>query len=347
MQQDTSAIDLYSPNGPLAGARAWIITDGKTGMDVQARGVADALGLDYEMKRVAPRGIWKALAPWGPVAPAERPNAPGSLLAPPWPAVAVATGRASIPYIKALRRAAGPALFTIVLQDPKTGARTADVIWVPEHDPLRAENVIVTATSPHSYSPQRLAEMRSSLPPEITALPQPRVTVVLGGKNGIYKFTDADDDRLAASLASIGRLGASFLITPSRRTHGRLQRVAEAATRDRPRIIWDGADPNPYPQFLAAADWLIVTADSVNMTGEACATGRPVFVFTPSGGSAKFRRFHETLRSLGATRPLPDEVQRLDEWRYDPIDSASLVAAEVERRFLLRSAALAGRGKAG
>lgn len=335
------------PKGPLAGARAWIITDGKTGMDVQAKGLADALGLDYEMKRVAPRGIWKALAPWGPVPPADRPSVPGSVLAPPWPPVAIATGRASIPYMRALRRAAGPALFSIVLQDPKTGAKTADVIWVPEHDPLRGENVIVTATSPHSFSPQRFAVLRSNLPSEILALPQPRVAVVLGGKNGVYKFTDADDDRLAAALASFGRLGVSFMVTPSRRTHDRLLRVAEAATRGRPRIIWDGSDPNPYPMFLAAADWLIVTADSVNMTGEACATGRPVYVFEPSRGSAKFRRFHESLRRLGATRQLPAEVQQLDEWRYDPIDSASFVAAEVERRFLLRSAALVGRKQPG
>ena len=33
---------------PLAGAQGWIITDGKAGMDVQARGVADALGLAVE-----------------------------------------------------------------------------------------------------------------------------------------------------------------------------------------------------------------------------------------------------------------------------------------------------------
>ena len=32
------------------------------------------------------------------------------------------------------------------------------------------------------------------------------------------------------------------------------------------------------------------------MTGEAAATGRPVYVFTPSAGSDKFRRFHAALR---------------------------------------------------
>ena len=57
---------------PLQGLSAWIITTGAAGMDTQTRGVADALGLAYEMKPIAPRGLYKLLAPWGPVAPGER-----------------------------------------------------------------------------------------------------------------------------------------------------------------------------------------------------------------------------------------------------------------------------------
>jgi mitochondrial fission protein ELM1 len=327
---------------PLAGRKAWLITDGKAGMDVQVRGVADALGLDYEMKRVAPAGFWSLLAPWGPVAPAERFGAPGTLFAPPWPAIAIATGRASIPYIRALRRKAGLRTYTIVLQDPKTGPNTADLIWVPEHDKLRGANVVTTVTAPHSFSPARLAMLRRELPADIAALPHPIVTVILGGKNGSYKFRDEDDDRLQASLRSLGRLGASFLVTSSRRTHGRLIRVVDAATADRPRVLWTGEGPNPYPYFLAAADWLVVTADSVNMTGEACATGRPVYVFEPSAGSAKFRRFHAALNRYGATRPLPVAVDRLEPWSYEPIDSAAIIAREIERRLERRSALLSG-----
>lgn len=342
-QQDQSGGGPHQ-KGVLAGAHAWIITDGKAGMVVQCKGVADALGLNYEMKRVKTRGIWKLIPPWGPVQPADRPGQPGALLTPPWPAIAIGSGRASIPYIRAIRRYSGGATFTMILQDPRTRAGVADLIWVPEHDRLRGPNVVVTTTSPHSYSPERLAKLRQELPSEVMALPHPRITVVLGGKNGSYKFTDADDDRFAAALASLGRLGASFMVTPSRRTHNRLMRVADEATRDRPRILWDGTGPNPYPHFLAAADYLVVTADSVNMTGEACATGRPVYVFEPSRGSAKFRYFHQRLQGIGATRPLPAEVQRLEDWSYAPIDSAAIIAREVERRYLLRSAELADKG---
>ena len=116
----------------------------------------------------------------------------------------------------------------------------------------------------------------------------------------------------------------------------------EAATRDAPRILWDGSGTNPYPDFLAHADLLVVTADSVNMTGEACATGRPVLVFTPSGGSAKFNRFHQALAGHGATRPLPDRFDALPAWEYQALDSAAIIAQEIERRWSRRAERLSG-----
>lgn len=311
-------------------------------MDVQAKGVADALGLAYAMKRVEPKGIYRIAAPWGPVAPSEAIGRAGSLFGPPWPQVVIATGRASIPYVRAIRWRAGPATYTIVLQDPKTGPNTADLIWVPAHDRRRGPNVVTTLTAPHSYSPVRLAELRASLPAEIAALPAPRVAVVLGGKNGVYKFTDADDDRLERSLRSLGELGASFLVTPSRRSHKRLVAKVLAATEGHPRIAWSGEGPNPYPSFLAAADALVVTADSVNMTGEACATGRPVYVFFPSGGSDKFRRFHAALETYGATRPLPEIFTSLGGWTYPALDSAAMIAREIEDRYMRRARMLSG-----
>lgn len=318
---------------PLAGRRAWLLTIGAAGMDVQTRGLADAVGLSYEMKPIAPKGLFRVLSPWAPVAGAERFGEPGSVFAPPWPDVAIALGRTSVPYLRALRRLA-PSVFTILMLDTRAGTGAADVIWVPEHDRLRGGNVIVTPTAPHSFTAGRIADLRRSIPDAIAALPGPRVAVILGGKNASYRFRESDDKRFAASLRSLGELGASFMITPSRRTHQRLIDVTETATRSYPRILWDGAGPNPYPDFLAHADALVVTADSVNMTGEAAATGRPVLVFSPSGGSPKFRRFHAALQAHGATRPMPERVARFPDWTYEPLHSAEIIAREVERRWL-------------
>ena len=317
----------------LQGKRGWVITDGKAGMVVQVRGVADALGLDYTLKEVVPTGLSRILAPWGPVPGGDRFGQSGSHFAPPWPDVAIATGRASIPYLRALKRHAGPQCFTVVLQDPKTGRDTADLIWVPQHDRRRGANVITTLTSPHYISPEILKAERAQIPDPIAALPAPRVAVVLGGKNAVYKFREEDDARLEVGLASIASLGASFMITTSRRTHQRLFDAVDRATNSAPRIVWTGDGENPYMQFLAHADWLVVTADSVNMTGEACSTGRPVFVFAPSGGSAKFDRFHAALQAYGATRPLPERVVELEAWTYAPLNSAQFIADEIVQRW--------------
>jgi hypothetical protein len=323
------------------GRSGWIISDGKAGNDVQSHGVFDALGLEYQVKRVEPAGIWKVLSPWGPVSPAERFGTADSQFRPPWPDFAIAVGRLATPYIRTLKRAAGRLTYTIILQDPKVGTAAADLFWVPEHDTLRGPNVVTTLTAPHSFSPQRLAELRRARPAEIDALPGPRVAVSLGGPNGDYRYTPASLEHLVAALRSLGALGAGLMITASRRTPMEIGALVRDATEGMQRLFWSGAGENPYPQFLTHADALIAPADSVNMVGEACATGRPVYVFEPEGGSAKFTRFHQALRRHGATRPLPRHLDRVDAWTYPPLNSAATIAAEITRRWLRRRQMLA------
>jgi uncharacterized protein len=71
----------------------------------------------------------------------------------------------------------------------------------------------------------------------------------------------------------------------------------------------------------------------VNMAGEASVTGRPIHVFHPRGGRAKFRRYHAALEAHGATRPLTPATDIRAVWTYEPLDAARIVAAEIERRW--------------
>jgi hypothetical protein len=318
---------------PLLEAR---ISDGKAGNDAQTRGVFDALGLRYEVKRVDPAGIWKLLAPWGPVSPAERFGAVESRFRPPWPDFAIAAGRLTTPYIRRLKQAAGRLTYTVILLDPRVGTGAADLFWVPEHDRLRGPNVITSLTAPHSFTPRRLAELRRTMPPDIAALPAPRMAVALGGPDGNYRYTPGAVARLVAALHSLAGLGAGLMVTPSRRTPAEVAALVRDATAGGQRLFWSGEGDNPYPHFLAHADALIAPADSVNMVGEACATGKPVYVFEPEGGSPKRARFHEALRRHGATRPLPERFEALEAWSYTPLNSAETIAAEVARRWTKR-----------
>lgn len=58
----------------LARARAWIVTDGKAGDENQCVGIAETLGLDFEIRQVPASGPFGWMAPWGPIDPREGPR---------------------------------------------------------------------------------------------------------------------------------------------------------------------------------------------------------------------------------------------------------------------------------
>jgi mitochondrial fission protein ELM1 len=226
--------------------------------------------------------------------------------------------------------------------DPRTRADSADLIWVPEHDRRRGPNVISTLTAPHRYSPGRLQLLRAQIPPPIAALPRPRVTCLIGGPNGDYRYSEADEMRLTESLKALADQGLGLMITSSRRTPERLVARIKETTNRPAALLWDGSGQNPYPDFLAHADLFLITADSVSMVCEAAATGRPIYVFSPSGGSAKFNRFHAAIAAYGATRPAPQSGTPIETWSYEPIHSAGVIAAEIARRWRKRAEILPG-----
>ena len=71
------------------------------------------------------------------------------------------------------------------------------------------------------------------------------------------------------------------------------------------------------------------------MTSEACTTGKPVYVARLTGGSSKFREFHDRLTEDGFTR-LFDGT--LGEHPAKRLDETATIAAEVRRRLGLTGA---------
>jgi len=79
-----------------------------------------------------------------------------------------------------------------------------------------------------------------------------------------------------------------------------------------PGVFWAGADDgaNPYAGFLAWADRIVVTPDSVNMISEAAATGKPVYTFAPRAVTSKLAGFHRELRASGHLRWLDETTHK-------------------------------------
>ncbi|WP_395172588.1 mitochondrial fission ELM1 family protein [Roseibium alexandrii] len=305
----------------------WILTDGKAGDVAQCVGVADTLNLPHEMRTVSPKPPYSWWMPFGPFPPGDREDQPGSPIAPPFPDIAVASGRRAAAYLRRLKKASKGKTFTVFLKDPRSGTDAADLIWVPEHDPLRGENVLVTPTSPHKFSAALLAKLKAELVPQIDDLPQPRVAVLVGGNSRHHTFMENDQTRFLDGLRETAEQdGTHFLITASRRTPELLVDGIKSLVRNGGHFFWDGTGNNPYGHFLAKSDAIIATADSTNMIGEAAATGKPIHVFHPSGGHAKITRFLGTLEDMGCVHPFPGPLKTTT---YDPIDATPVIAERI------------------
>lgn len=310
--------------------RCWALSEGHAGMVIQCVGLAERVGIPFQELRVLPRRPWTWLPPgWWP-APQMALGPDSDRIAPPWPELAITCGRRSVPYGLMLRRLSGGRTFTVHIQDPQTRLKKFDLVVAPKHDGLRGANVIETSGSLHRVTPERLAAAAAKVAAKLESLPRPLVTVLVGGSNSCYQLTPAITAALADDLAELSRRdGIGLAVTPSRRTGADNIAVLRERLAAVPAVVWDLEGENPYFGFLGQADYIVVTPDSVNMATEAAATGKPVFVAELAGGNAKFRAFHQNMRTAGYTRPF---AGRLDSWTYEPLDDTATVAAEIKRR---------------
>lgn len=311
----------------------WGLAEDKAGMINQIRGLAEAMDLEADMhliKRRAPYSFLPASLWFKPL----KAPAPGSdQLRPPWPDVAIGSGRYVAPLLGAIKRASGGKTVTIYIQDPKMRSSRFDAVVVPEHDRCRGDNVWTTVGALHRVTGERLHQAARQFEPQLDSLPRPLVAVLLGGSNGYYQLTPAVAERLGDQLVAMCReSGAGLAVTPSRRTDPKALAILKEKLSQAPAQIWDGQGENPYFGFLGLADAIIVTGDSVSMVSEACSTGKPVYVVELEGkGGRKFNAFHRTLAERGCTRPFTGKLER---WDYPPLDDTRRVANEIRERLI-------------
>jgi mitochondrial fission protein ELM1 len=322
--------------------RVWVLTDGKAGDEEQCIGVAEALGVTPEVRRVAPTAPFAWFMPWGPIDARERPTTTASPIAPPFPDLAIASGRRAVPYLRAVKRAS-ERTFTVYLKDPRAGTGVADLIWAPSYDRIRGDNVVSTLTSPHRISPQRLAQASGTPDPRLAALPRPRAAVLVGGDSRHYRWTPDDVARFTWHLDALARSGVALMGTTSRRTRQSdpsLQARVEAIFAAHGGFLWDGTGDNPYLQLLALADAIVVTADSVNMVGEAAATGRPVLVFKPTWRASRGPRSYALIAGLERDGVVHAFEGRLEGQAYEPLNSTPVIAGAIASAYARHRLAL-------
>jgi len=316
----------------------WVLADDRAGHANQALGVADALGLAYDVKSLQYSRLSKL---------------PNSLLAatfrhlsrsarddlqPPWPQLVIAAGRRTAPVARAIKRAASGRCFLVQCMWPGAGASEFDLIAAPAHDSLPdLDNLIRTVGAPHRVTPAILADAASRWRSRLASVPRPRLAVLVGGSTGTHEFDTAAANDLAKRITTLTRaMGGSLMMTTSRRTSQAAREALHGGLDPAHHFDWTGdSGDNPYLGYLALADRLVVTGDSTTMCTEACAAGNPVYIHAPAARTApKHQALHRALYDRGLALPLNDQTSVAEPVTTRPprLDDAADVAAELRRR---------------
>lgn len=284
-------------------------------MRSQALGLAEAVGLPVEEKRVALPPPWRWL-PGGvlPLPPAAL-AAGGDALGPPWPRLVIGCGRRSIDVSLMVKRLSGGRTIAVHVQNAKRAARKFDLVVAMLHDRLSGDNVISVPTALHGITPQKMAQAREEWRGRLGPEGGLRIGVLVGGDTGRYRLSPAVVDRLIEILRRAHReQGAWAVITPSRRTAPAVREaIAATLAAERFGTLWDGSGDNPYLGILATSDRLIVTGESVSMISEALVAGRPVHVLPLEGHGSRHEAF--LARGIGEGLLSPIVGAEID-WRF-------------------------------
>jgi len=345
--RDSTHVNSQTGGTPAVTGRCWCISKGMAGMNSQTAGLASAVGYEplgqcnagelsdaagYEFINTRMAFPWNCL-PFSMIPHSGRVlKQPEALEASPPPRLVVSCGRHGVVPALYLKKKLGREVFTVHIQDPKCDTSGFDMVLIPKHDPTRGPNVYLTMGALHKVTPEELEAARHT--PEAAQLvdpARPLVSVLLGGKNGYYSFSQADIDRLFKKLNRlVDEQNVRLAVLTSNRTPDEVcTRLAKDFGDNH--FIWNGQGTNPYFEALALADYIVVTGDSVSMVTEATATGRPVFVehLTERRTARRFRKFHSMFEEAGLTRRFEGE---LAEWEYEPPNDTPNVARLIRER---------------
>ena len=316
-----------------------MLDDPRAGTAAQAIGIAERLGQPF--RRIPLAWNWKShvagLAPHGSLMGVAADTA-FETIEDAAPSLVISAGRRSAPVALWLRARYGSRL--VHCMSPGLSGlfrrEAFDLLVIPAHDrPAPAPNVMPVLGAPHRVSPWALHQAQSAWSERLAHLPQPRVALLVGGPVRAVGMPTELAFALGREVAQLAiSIGGTVMATTSRRTG---QEAADALADGLGPAMhvlyrWGEPDENPYMGFLATADVIVVTADSVSMISEACATTSPVYVALPELAGPRHRALVESLAQAGQIRPF---AHSLASWPRTPLDESGRVADEIRRRFVM------------
>tara|TARA_R110000868_G_scaffold262401_1_gene520830 strand:- start:2721 stop:3773 length:1053 start_codon:yes stop_codon:yes gene_type:complete len=345
-------------NAPLffENMKIWVLSDGKPGHQNQSLGVAEALCVSPEQIKVIPlkKRMFGSLLSffWPPLKVQALPKAP-------WPDIVVATGNLTVPVSKWIKMK-NPSTVTVQMMTPlnrfglkfKPGSfldhlfnsenlSFFDVVASPAHEGAQqTEQTVVTVGAPNLVTSLKLKEAHMKWEKSFHDIGEKRLAVLVGGSNKRFKFDESKARDLAEKLKDFAeKEGYSLMVTTSRRTGDKQTAILQDVLKGDKTYFWDGEGENPYLGFLACADALLVTCDSVSMVSEACSTGKIVYLYgldenLQSKPLGKFNTFYKVLKNQGYIYNLGDASAKAPSHALDDTSKiAGFVRSHIIKRF--------------
>ncbi len=261
----------------------WVIDAYRAGERNQVLALADALGWPYEIKRLSYRkyeiltNIFRGSDLRGIKI------IDSDLLQAPWPDLVISSGMRNEAVCRWIKLQSGGRSRIVHVGNPWADPSRFDlVITTPQYRIPERSNVLQNVLTLSNVDAARLEVAAAQWHGQFEQLPQPYTAVIVGGDSGPFTFGKKAAKRLAGEINQmIKQSGGSALVTTSSRTSPAatelLQQQLDVANYF---YGWQPEDDaNPYLGVLALAERFIVSGDSISMLSEACATGKPVYMF--------------------------------------------------------------------
>lgn len=317
---------------------AWVISDGRRGIENQALGLAEAMAatrdLSIDIRTIQNGFLFRKLPAWTQFQLRKDPTKYFDNSD--FPQIAIGCGRQAIAPLLALKRKLKSDIFTVYVQDPRLDPSYFDYVIAPEHDRLDGPNVMNTFGSPNRITLTKLAANKDKI-----ETPKGKTAAwLIGGPSKSHFLPGYLHDEHLELLSKLLDQDRNILVTTSRRTPDDIIQAYEQLAKTNASIqVYTGKGDNPYFAYLHHADMIFVTEDSTNMLTEACATGKPVFRLPMAGNAGKFQELYETLKTRCRVRPAIGSD--LAPQGYEPLNETARAAELLWTEYEKRSAPLA------
>jgi len=229
------------------------------------------------------------------------------------PDIVLSASRRTVPVARWLKKQSPQIKLFQLMHIGRFGVKDFTKIYIPEHDKGKFfyPNMTYTTGSPHFITKEKLDEAYNLWQEKFAALPRPITALIIGGAIKKRPFSLANASQLAKEVYKLKQKeGGSLLITTSRRTGSEAEKEIMSYLDKIPHYayLWGDKSPNPYLGFLACADNIIVTGDSVSMCCEATGAQKPLRIFTGNNWlTPKHLRFVESLYNKGLATDIQSE----------------------------------------